>query len=528
MSVSSQVLIKGAANHDTGIGVNVAGYLRTESGVGTAVRRYVRALRSLQIPLSLQDLSDLQGNRSNDQTLRGVGGDAPHAVNLVCADVELHYAILSHLGEAYFRDHYNIGIWAWELPRFPERWFDRFAFYDEIWVGTSFVANALAPVCPLPVVRIPPVLTVESVGSREAGRRRLGVDDETVFLFIFDLHSHLDRKNPLAVIDAFRMAFRPTDAVRLVLKCVNADAEALALLRARAGKYPVDIQAGYWPAAQVRDLMAACDVYVSLHRSEGTGLTISDAMAQGKPVIATGWSGNLDFMTVANSFLVRYELVEIERGVGPYREGETWAEPSVEHAAELMRNVVAHRDEAEARGQTAREDIELHFSEAAVAGLIWQRLDAIHQRRRTAELQDQAWEAYRTYRQLGAALRERLRHAVPAGATTLVVTKGDEALLDLDGRPAWHFPRGEGGEYAGYYPADSTAAIEHLEALRGLGGEYLVFPTTARWWLDAYPGFREHLDARYRRAADDQICVVYDLSAMSGQTVVHTVNPVED
>src|SRR5262249_33966906 len=199
-----------------------------------------------------------------------------------------------------------------------------------------------APVAPIPVVRIPPVLTMGTAGSREEGRRRLGVSsDEFVFLFVFDFHSHFARKNPLAVIEAFRAVFTPSDLVRLVIKCVNgsSDPSDLTAMRALALGHRIFIHDGYWPAEELRDLMAACDAYVSLHRSEGTGMTISEAMALGKPVIATGWSGNMDFMNVTNSFPVRYELVELSENIGPYQAGETWAEPSIEHAAELMRLV---------------------------------------------------------------------------------------------------------------------------------------------------------------------------------------------
>ena len=119
----------------------------------------------------------------------------------------------------------------------------------------------------------------------------------------------------------------------------------------RASGAAIDIHAGYIPSERVRSLIASCDAYVSLHRSEGIGLTIADAMGLGKPVIATGWSGNTDFMDVSNSFPVSYRLVEIEENVGPYHEGEVWAEPSVEHAAELMRFVVDHPEEASVRGE---------------------------------------------------------------------------------------------------------------------------------------------------------------------------------
>jgi len=511
----------GSPNTDNSVntwprGINVSGYLRTESGVGEAARGYVRALRSIDIPLVLGDVSELNINRAEDRTLTRFDTDHPYDVNLVCVDVEQHFALLSHLGEEYFEDRYNIAIWAWELPRFPIKWYDRFPYYDEVWVGTSFIANALAPVAPIPVVRIPPVLTMGTVGSREEGRRRLGVSsDEFVFLFVFDFHSHFARKNPLAVIEAFRAVFTPSDLVRLVIKCVNgsSDPSDLNAMRALALGHRIFIHDGYWPAEELRDLMAACDAYVSLHRSEGTGMTISEAMALGKPVIATGWSGNMDFMNVTNSFPVRYELVELSENVGPYQAGETWAEPSIEHAAELMRLVFEKPEEASLRGQAAKQQVETNYSEKQVANLIWERLEAIAIRRRWPTFRREMKARYLHYRQLAQRICEVVCAALPPDATVLVVSKGDKALLQLDGRKAWHFPQREDGVYASYYPANSATAIVHLEALREKGAEFLLLPQTAFWWLEHYQEFRQHLEDRYRSVpSGSDTCKIFALA----------------
>lgn len=504
-------------------GINLAGYLRTESGVGAVARGYARALQAAGVPVALHDLSHLSGNRAEDSTLTGLGSEHLYDTNLVCADVEPHFAIVSNLGAELFQGRYNIGAWAWELPRFPEKWHDRFAYYDEIWVGSSFIANALAQVSPIPVVCMPPALGPVSRGSREAGRQKLGVDpDELVFLTVFDVHSHLARKNPLAVIDAFKKAFAPTDRARLVLKCVNAHADppGFEALAARAEGHAISIYDGYWPAHDVRDLTAACDAYVSLHRSEGIGLPIADAMALGKPVIATGWSGNMDFMTVSNSFPVQYALVEIEADVGPYRAGEIWAEPSVPHAAVLMRQIFERREEARARGDVARCEIEAGYSPVSVARRIERRLEAIQTRRELAAFRARMWARYWDYQQLGGRIRSVVRQALPAGATLLVVSKGDDALLPADGCQAWHFPQTEDGVYAGHYPADSAEAIAHLEALRARGGEFLLFPATALWWLDHYPELGDHLEHRYRRVVQqDDTCLIYSLRETSHEPI---------
>jgi glycosyltransferase involved in cell wall biosynthesis len=368
------------APEQPGCAVNVCGYLRAADGLGAIARGYVSALRAAGVPFGLTDCSELSPVRSQEQTLPVIAAPRRADVNLVCINADQHFVVMSQLGEQLFRDRYNIGVWFWELTRFPEQWTDRFAYYDEIWVSSAFVANALAPVSPIPVVRIPPVLATPGQGSREAGRRRLGVSaDEVVYLFIFDFRSYFERKNPLALIDAFQRAFRSTDPARLVIKCVNEDfrPEGFAALRARAAGSPITIEAGYWSSEDLRDLMAACDAYVSLHRSEGLGLTIAEAMAQGKPVIATDWSGNVDFMNVSNSFPVAYELVELTEDIGPYAAGEVWAEPSVEHAAELMRAVFDDRALARARGEAGRREIEMNFSVERVGGIIEQRLAMI-------------------------------------------------------------------------------------------------------------------------------------------------------
>jgi len=500
-------------------GVRVTGYFSDESGWGAAGRGYVRALRRLGVPMRLHDVSALTTNRSEDRSLaQGDTAVTDTDVNLVCVDAGQHFALLSEVGESFFETHYNIGAWAWELPHFPERWYNRFAYYDEIWVGTSFIAAALAPIAPVPVVRIPPVVTAVN-GSRADGRQRLQVDDRTfVFAFVFDVHSHLPRKNPHAAIAAFRRAFSGRTDVRLVLKSVNAaaDPEGYAELRELAAGAPIDFHDGYWPVQHVRDLMDACDAYVSLHRSEGTGLTIAEAMACGKPAIATDWSGNTDFADSSNSFPVSYQLTTIPRNVGPYRSGETWAEPDIDHAAWQMQQVVADAALAARRGDAARRRLQREYSEEAVAGLVRQRLDAIGARSRLATLRRTMSAFADGYRDLVAEIRRIVSETLPPGAVVAVVSRGDPELLKMEHRPAWHFPEARPGVYAGYHPGDSMAAIAEVETSRARGAAFLLFPGTALWWLEHYEGLREHLDARYACVHRDARCVIFDLCHQAG------------
>lgn len=518
-AVDTAALLAHARQAGRAGGVNLCGYLRTESGVGAAGRGYARALQAAGVPVALVDLSAISGNRAQDDSLTLGGAQPIYDVNLVCVDVDLHYAMLAQMGEDFLADRYTIGVWWWELPRFPEKWADRFAYYDEIWTGTSFVAEALAPVAPLPVVHMPPALAMDPRGDRARGRQRLDVSDEMVYLYIFDVHSHLARKNPHAAVEAFVRAFAADERAKLVLKSVNGDADhagmagLYAQIAAYGREHQIAVYDGYWPAAALHDLMAACDAYLSLHRAEGAGLTIADALIQGKPVIATGWSGNMDFMTPFNSYPVAYDLVTLQENAGPYRAGEEWAEPCVDDAAAQMVAVYTDRVTAQARGSQAQADMAATFAPAVVGERTRQRLDAIALRRSLPAFRAQVQTRYAQYRQLPERLAQLMAAAIPAGATVLMISKGDAALVDWERWQGWHFPQDQDGAYAGYYPADSAEAVAHLEQLRGKGADYLVVPSSAAWWFDHYAGFKAHLDRGYRRVAQEpQTGVIYALS----------------
>jgi hypothetical protein len=496
------------------VGINVCGYIRNESGLGTLTRGYIRTLRSLGMAVSLKDVSTLSVNRSEDPDLTAFDEEHPHPVNLVCVNADQHFVVMAQ-DEMFFRDRYNIGVWNWELPRFPEEWHDRFDHYDEIWAGSSMIVNALAPVSPIPIVRIPPVMSFGTTGNREMGRRTLGLEpDDFAFLFIFDFHSYGERKNPLGTIAAFKRAFGRDERARLVIKCVNShsDQAMMAAIEAEARGYPIQIVAEYLPYGRVSDLMAACDSYVSLHRAEGIGMTIAEAMAAAKPVIATGWSGNTDFMDVSNSYPVSFALTELAHDVGPYRAGETWAEPSVDHAAWLMRQVYDHPDEAADKGEDARQHVLEHFSEGRIARVMAERLGVIHARSLGSPTTEPRLPPnFRGNRDIVGPIRDMVATHVPPEAVVAVISRGDPELMQLEGRVAWHYPQTEDGTYAGYYPGDSTVAVGHLTALCRRGARYLLVPATGAWWLDYYGELRSHLEAHHELLVSDASCSLYRL-----------------
>ena len=217
------------------------------------------------------------------------------------------------------------------------------------------------------------------------GRESLGLPkDKFIFLFMFDFHSTLARKNPFATIEAFKQAFgQDNQDVLLVIKFSNAQyhPHRREQLMAQAdGWSSIRFIEGHLLKEELHALLNNCNCYVSLHRAEGFGLTMSEAMFYGKPVISTGYSSNIEFMNVGNSYLVKYQLVTITEEEGPYFRGSIWAEPDVDHAASLMQYVFENYDQAQNVGRRASEDIKCFLSPQAIGTKIRSRLEYIMKR----------------------------------------------------------------------------------------------------------------------------------------------------
>jgi glycosyltransferase involved in cell wall biosynthesis len=357
-------------------GVNVTGYISSEKGVGEAVRGDIRCLEAAGIPHALHHIVEAE-SVNRDRTFTGFTEENPYAINLVHLNAEAVPEFVCRTGEPFLQGRLNIGFWAWELAHFPRAWEGSFQYFDEIWVPSSFVLDAVSRASPVPVVRMPHALREDpQVGPWD--RAHFGLPAGTfVFLFVFDFHSYTERKNPLGLLRAFRKAFRPDDDVLLVLKGSHpAPGDVEALQEAAAGAN-VRVLSEVLSREEVNTLIQVSDCYVSLHRSEGFGLTLAEAMSLAKPVIATAYSGNMDFMTLSNSFPVNYRLQEIGRDLGPYPQGAVWADPDLGHAASLMRYVYEHPEVAREAGRQARQDILRMLHPQVVGGLMKARLEQI-------------------------------------------------------------------------------------------------------------------------------------------------------
>lgn len=350
---------------DTETEVTVLGFFRYTSGLQQAARGMTAALDAAGVRYALRDVPGPSIREFPTEPLDALE-TAP--VSIVHTGLDLSVA------EAYQRAGlhprpgvYRIANWWWELEDLPTAWLDRGRDVDEIWAPSRFIAEALArlgkPVLPmLPGVELPRFAA--------KGKAAFGMSaDRFTFAVMFDVNSRLARKNPQAAVDAFRRAFRPTDAVELVVKMTPASRPSRAVdeLRAACGAANVKLIEAVFSRDDTLAFLAAADAVVSLHRSEGLGLPLAEAMLLGKPAVGTGYSGNLDFMTPTNSYLVDYSRVPIAEDDPPYARGMVWAEPSVEHAAALMRRIAADPEAAKALGMRAKTEVTATLS-VAVAG----------------------------------------------------------------------------------------------------------------------------------------------------------------
>lgn len=374
----------GPEHHEQG--VNLVGYLSSERGVGEAARQLLDALQTAAVPTAPVDTPpepDKIPDAFRDLSLV----QHPYDVNLVAVNADMLPAVYAAAGVDFFRERHTIGLWFWEVSDFPDMWRRSFDHVDEVWVATAHIADALKPVSPVPVrtVRLP----IVTPAAMTTSRAELGLPEGYTFLFVFDYRSVFRRKNPLGLVEAFTRAFEPGAGPSLVIKSIFGDEfpEQRQLLRDAVADRPDIHLIEETVAAEAKNAMiASCDCYVSLHRSEGLGLTMGEAMYFGRPVIATGYSGNLDFMTEENSFLVRHSMVKIGDDAPPYPPNGEWAEPDLDHAAELMRDAYERPWVAAERGHRGAADLRRTHSVAASGAMIAARVEAIRRRRLAARL----------------------------------------------------------------------------------------------------------------------------------------------
>ncbi len=329
-------------------GVTVVGWTEAPTGVGQACRGSLAALEAAALPFSVETLPN--GNHFSRRI-----ACIDYEVLLFHVNADMMPTIKDLTPVSRFAQ-FQIGYWFWELSHFPLDFHTSFVGLDEVWAPTVFCQQAYKSISPVPVRLVPPCVIPPS--GEQMDRRRLGIpQDAFVFLTAFDAFSIPERKNPWAAVYAFQRLIEaePPLKVHLLLKVNHADQtpEVVDRLKSLVVNLPVTLITAGYTRTEMDRLLATCDAFVSLHRSEGLGLPLIEAMFCGKPVIGTRYGGCTDFLNDETGWPVAYRLVPIQRLAGPYPVGAVWADPDVDDAARQMLRILDCPMEASERAAAA-------------------------------------------------------------------------------------------------------------------------------------------------------------------------------
>jgi glycosyltransferase involved in cell wall biosynthesis len=354
-------------------GVNVIGYLDDNFGVSEICRGILRGLEASTIPTTI---TSVQQQATSGPRVRWPISGLTYNTNLIHLNANEFPQYSSVLGSDCFHGRRTIGYWCWELPEFPRPQHAAFAHVHEVWTLSSFCQRSIAQVSPVPVITMWPSIDVMSHGG-PPDRTRFGLpSDRFIVLFVFNPMSVTERKNPLGLVKAFEKAFSGRRDVLLVIAMPHAElfpeeARAVREALARVGGI---LRTESMDHTTTLSLIQCADCYASLHRSEGFGLTIAEAIALGVPTIATDFSGNTDFMPANLTERIPYTLTSIKKSLHPYPAGATWADPDLDAAAHALRKIHGDPTGARARAAAAKEMISAQLSPMAVGRRIQERL----------------------------------------------------------------------------------------------------------------------------------------------------------
>jgi len=359
-------------------GFNSFGYEDASTGLGSAIRGFGDIFRSLTSNVKQIRVPVWGADRGPVSKLKAE--HIPYAFNFIHQNPDVLPHFLYHFGSEILDHRINIGHWVWEMHAGYPTWHRLSRLFHEIWVPSSYVASSLQGVSLSSLATIPYV--VDGLpASPSLTRSSLGLpEDAFIFLYVFDIASTIGRKNPLAVLRSFRNVFHNNKNAVLLLKYHNSYSDPAgvgALERLASSHANVRLLNKTLASDDVYSLFQITDCFVSPHRSEGFGLNIATAMYYGQPVIATGYSGNMDYMNASNAFPIEYEVVQAGPGHHNYRDGYGWAEPSPQHLEALLLRVYENRELAARTGAAGKKSVREQFNVDTVAQQVRNRLQTI-------------------------------------------------------------------------------------------------------------------------------------------------------
>ena len=361
--------------------VRFIGYFESKLGLGIAAKNTIDCYRQISNKFSIYPYNNAALNRFESKYLpEKYNTHSHHKINIFELGLDNVEHALENVCKTSTRKMYNVLKLYWELSEIPEEKIEALTKFDEIWVPSKFIYDAVVKIYNKKAFIIPPFVDTKRQKHFKRNHFRMG-KDLFYFLFSFDYNSSIHRKNPLAVIKAFRAAFPDNQSVRLILKSNNPKDAAINsdfVENLKSFDNRIIFIEDYLDRSSMLSLIQCCDCYVSLHRSEGYGMGMAEAICFGRKVVATNYSGNVDFINNNNSFAVDYRLINIENGEYFLSQGMHWANPIHNSAVKQLRlaynNKPSLLDKLMQRRKLYRSEIP---TKAAIAKMIHKRIVAI-------------------------------------------------------------------------------------------------------------------------------------------------------
>lgn len=364
------------------LGANLIGNARGPFGMGEQIRAVAHALASVPIPFGVVDVSETGVHGASDTSIdRWIGQSACYGINIFHINADVLPSLYFSLGSDLFSKCYNVGYWAWELSKCPSEFDLAFDMVDEVWAISEFVAESFRQRSPVPVIYMPQPVTLSPL-KKSYTRQYFGLPKKRfLFLFTFDSASFIDRKNPIAAVRAFKLAFPSgNEKVHFLFKTMNvpsADPLWDAFVKEAQTDERITIMAEKLDRDDVLGLYEISDAFVSLHRSEGFGRCLAEAMLFGKPVVATNYSGSREIANESSACVVNYTLIPVPENSYPFSTDQVWAEPDLEHAAELMRQLVVDETYRTDKAKAGKQHVLENFNEEKTGARYAERLNTL-------------------------------------------------------------------------------------------------------------------------------------------------------
>ncbi|MCI6553157.1 MAG: glycosyltransferase family 4 protein [Lachnospiraceae bacterium] len=362
-------------------GINLIGDIRAETGLGQSMRILAGLLERAGIPFCIIQADSPGGlEHSDTQWEHRLSAEARYGINLLHINPSIWAESYNRLPVELLDGRYQIAYWLWELEDFPREWIPCIDTVDEIWAPSEFICRSIRAVTDKPVAVIPYILRDMGEDIRY-GRQHFGLPEEKfLYLVMYDFKSISERKNPRGALEAYKKAFpRERADVGLVVKVSHAgESRELQLLGKELEAYHnVYFITDNLSRSEVESLIAGVNVLVSLHRSEGFGLPMAEAMAMGTPIVCTNWSATTEFMDQTCACLVDYSLITLEKRIGPYQKGSRWADADTEQAAGLIRRLREEPDFYEGMAAEGRKKVQEYLSFERAKAALDERMDRI-------------------------------------------------------------------------------------------------------------------------------------------------------